>query len=223
MHSTEIHIDYHRSNVRKDADAAQTQENIQVTGFEDTKLSSNVTIRRYREMEAAHHVDDIADFMYQRFTERYINPMESIPRDSKNGFSIMAVSCLMIESLESFWQGWPTTETPGKQAFVSFFARPENKPLADFKNVAEDFYKHIRCGILHQAETTGGWRIRRKGPLFDTENRTINATKFHRRLHCCLVSYCDMLRESGWDSDVWENLRKKMDAVCENCKPGKGE
>ena len=33
----------------------------------------------------------------------------------KNGFYVMAVSCLLIETLESFWQGWESTE-PHKDA-----------------------------------------------------------------------------------------------------------
>lgn len=40
------------------------------------------------------------------------------------------------------------------------------------------FFTDIRCGILHQAETRGGWKIQRKGTLLDDHNKTMNATVF---------------------------------------------
>jgi hypothetical protein len=48
--------------------------------------------------------------------------------------------------------------------------------------------------ILHQSETTNGWRILRSGPLFIKESKTINATIFLNRLDKCLETYCDKLR-----------------------------
>jgi hypothetical protein len=69
---------------------------------------------------------------------------------------MMAVSCLMIEALECFRQGWIDTKERGKgaQAFRLFFDTAE--PLKEFRGYAPAFYTHVRCGILHQAETTGG-------------------------------------------------------------------
>lgn len=177
------------------------------------ELAKGITIATYRKYEQAENRDPIADLIWQRFAERYIAPVET---GTRHGFCIMAVSCLMIESLESFYRGWPTTNRQSEQAFCSFFDRSEL--FKDFRGHAQDFYKHIRCGILHQGETTGGWRIWRKGPLVDYHAKTINATTFLKTLRVCLENYRKELRGSGWNSAVWQNCRKKMKVICDNCK-----
>lgn len=192
------------------------------TMVEETLLSSSVAIARYRELEARRDREGIADFILERFSERYITPLRE---GKKHGFCKMAVCCLMIETLESFWQGWPDTEGCSKKAFRSFFRRcsEQNSELDVFYRHADDFYVGVRCGILHQAETTNGWRIRREGPLFNHSTKTINANRFHDQLEKALREYCDTLRQSDWNSEVWCNLRKKMKAVIKNCTPGSGQ
>jgi len=182
------------------------------------KLSSTLTISRYRELEKKRDRKSIADFILKRFTERYIQPLKAPP---KHGFCIMAVCCLMIEALESFWKGWSDTNGRSKEAFLCFFERCKklNSGLGVFSEVAEDFYVGVRCGILHQAETTRGWRIWRKGSLYCSNEKIINAKKFLRELENVLKAYCEELRNSDWNDKIWENLRKKMDAVIKNCEP----
>jgi hypothetical protein len=70
-------------------------------------------------------------------------------------------------------------------------------------------------GILHQAETKGGWRITRTGPLFDSG--WLNATLFLNRREAVLNEFCDYLKAESWESSSWVNVRKKMDAICDNC------
>ena len=192
--------------------------------IDDVLLSSSVTIAEYRRFEAEKNRERIADFIMERFTERYIRPLRGNPT-RKHGFCTMAISCLMIEALESFWQGWPDTEGKSRKAFRSFFQRcsEQKLELGTFSNLADDFYTGVRCGILHQAETTNGWRIRREGPLFDQSTKTINATRFHSELEKALQFYCDTLKRSDWDSDIWQNLRTKMRAVIKNCEIGSAQ
>ncbi|MGQ9480005.1 hypothetical protein, partial [Chloroflexus sp.] len=167
--------------------------------IEDTKLSSSVTIAQYRELEARKDRKEIAKFVQDRFSERYIKPLHGSSKDSKHGFCTMAICCLMIEALESFWHGWSDTKGKSRKAFHHFFVRcsKQNLALEVFSPIAEDFYKGVRCGILHQAETTNGWRIRRKGLLFDPATKTINATRFHVQLGQALQIYCDTLEKSA--------------------------
>lgn len=67
----------------------------------------------------------LAEFLRQRLKERYIDPVDGMDPEDKNGFSIMAISCLLIEAFESFLQGWDSTEGKGKSplAFCYFFER----------------------------------------------------------------------------------------------------
>jgi hypothetical protein len=193
------------------ADSQRDMEGI----VEDTLLSSSTTIARYRQLERDRDRERISDFIWERFWERYIRPLRG-DRTQKHGFCTIAVCCLMIESLESFWRGWSDSNRKSEWAFCSFFDRHSN--LSDFRGHANDFYKHVRCGILHQAETSNGWRIRRAGPLFDVETKTINATKFHNELEKCLQDYCHTLKHSKWEDEVWENLRRKMNTIIEHCR-----
>lgn len=104
--------------------------------------------------------------------ERYIVPFDDKRR--KNGFIMMASACLMIESLESFWKGWKKSPNSAL-AFCQFF---ERHPSFDaIRDLSDEFYTHVRCGIMHQGKTTGGWHVRRDlAQLFDRETRTIDAT-----------------------------------------------
>ena len=89
--------------------------------------------------------------------------------------------------------------------------------LTAFKAHGGQFYEHIRCGILHQGESTGGWKVVRQGDLFDAATLTIHATKFHRALAQCLDSYCKALEADRWDGPVWLSFKCKMKTICDNC------
>ncbi len=167
-------------------------------------------------------------FIRQRLYERYIDPIKALDlhkdaKAKKNGFSVMAVSCLLIETLVSFWRGWPTTEphtdakgrkVPGKsgRAFRLFF-RTQPRFHA-FRGTR--FHKHVRCGILHQGETTGGWTIERTGSLFDGKKR-INATRFHNQLALAVGDYGRVLCNPPLGTKWRQNFDKKMKAVIDNC------
>ena len=180
-----------------------------------TWLSNDVTDTDYLRMESIRDSKGIVQFVRNRFTERYVTPMRVDPK-LKHGFTIMAVSCLMIEALESFYQGWPDSQNKSQLAFCNFFDRNPN--FSFIRGYSQEFYHHVRCGILHQGETTGGWHILRDGRVFEEKTKTINAKLFHDEVENALNSYCGNLQGGAWDSELWENFRKKMKAVCENCK-----
>ena len=128
---------------------------------------------------------------------------------------MMASACLMIESLEAFWWGWPDTRGKSEEAFDGFFDREES-----FNSFREfNFYRDIRCGILHQSETRNGWRIRRDlSCIVDLERKIIDANCFHKELECYIDAYVEKLKNEAWEDEIWKNFRKKMDAICENTK-----
>ncbi|MGB8214328.1 MAG: hypothetical protein WCE68_12290 [Anaerolineales bacterium] len=182
---------------------------------EDVKLSSSTTVRRYKELEAARDQKEIADFVRQRFRERYLDP--ALAACPESGFTLMAINCLMIETLVSFWHGWPNTRDKSEAAFCFFFDREEE--FSSFHGHAKDFYVHVRCGILHQAETTGGWLIHlRKEQLFDADHKIIDALEFTNRMETCLKNYKHELEAASWEDEIWVNFRKKMKAIISNCE-----
>lgn len=191
-----------------------------------TELATNFTVRDYKAARDKALSGDvsaksmIADAIRLRFMERYIKP--AMDPGCKHGFAMMAVSCLMIEALESFRQGWKDTSEPGKgkAAFCFFF--DSNVRFKDFRGLSQQFYKNVRCGILHQAETTGGWRItrdRKQVPFFDSASHTINAHCFLANLAEVLNGFCDTLKAADLNSQDWKNVIKKMNAICDNCRP----
>lgn len=178
----------------------------------DSLLSSSITVSQYLAMEQAKNRNGISSFIHKRFHERYILPFDG--NKKKNGFIMMASACLMIEALESFWHGWRKSPSSAL-AFCQFFDREDR--FSHFRGHEQQFYTHVRCGIMHQAETTGGWHIRRDlGVLFDSLTKTIDATVFLREMDGSLTDYCSRLSTASWEGEEWKKFRKKMNSICAN-------
>lgn len=174
-----------------------------------------ITVRDYSNMHSAKDRTKIADLIRLRFSERYLDPVLDNPK--RHGFSMLAVGCLMVEALESFRNGWKNTSGKSEAAFCSFFqAHVEFK---DLRPVAHDFYRAVRCGILHQAETTDRWRVHRESGLF-VENggvRSVSASEFGKGLKSVLDRYHHDLDVADWNDQIWAKARKKLQAICHNC------
>lgn len=177
---------------------------------DSTKLSSSTSVARYKKLEEANERRKLGEFLVERFNERYFQPIEDSM--SKHGFAVLAVACLVIETLESFYQGRPDTRGVSAKMFREFLAR--ETPLKVLAAGNDWFYNDIRCGILHQSETRGGWKVRRKGPIVDAQGKTINATAILRALQKEVALYAQQIETNDV---LWENFQKKMRAVCANC------
>jgi len=183
-----------------------------------------VTIKNYKNMLEQKNKEKIADFIYNRLYSRYIKPFEyqDEKKDNrktyqihyKNGFSMMASYCLLIETLQSFKNGWGDSDRKSGQAFKEFFK--DNEDFSTLKNKGKEIYSHVRCGILHQGETTGGWKIRRDGDELE-KDKTINAVMFGKALEKALEDYRGKLQTEEWDSEIWDNFRTKMRKIIQNC------
>jgi hypothetical protein len=155
-----------------------------------TYLTKTVTVARYRELEAEGDKTPAGraacgQFLVERFQERYFEPTTEYRK--RHGFTLMAVGCLVIEALECFYEGEPDSKGKSRAMFERFFKRETG--LECFGGGNDWFYKQIRCGILHQAETTGGWRVLRTGPLLNEQTHAINAKKFIDLLQAAVADY----------------------------------
>ena len=175
-----------------------------------TELAKGFSIEKYQKLKADENKEEIANLIYYRFSERYIEPFQDNVK--RHGFSIMAVSCLMIEAFQSFKEGLPHTKGKSEQIFKRFFASSIH--LSEFKKI--NYFKDIRCGILHQAETYSGWRIWRAGKLLDIGQKTINADLFLDKLKHELKDYKNKLNLESFESDAWKKAIDKLDYICEN-------
>jgi hypothetical protein len=177
-----------------------------------------VTLRAYSSMVKAKDRSGIAKLIRLRFSERYLDPV--LDSRKPHGFAILAIWCLMVESLESFRNGWKGTQgVPGggEAVFRSLFDFYDE--FKDLRPVVGEFYTHVRCGILHQAETTGCWVVNRSSELFSASGplRRVSASQFAKCLSDVLNRYTDELARTDWKDSNWKNVRKKFRSVCHNC------
>ncbi len=120
------------------------------------------------------------DFFRTRLALRYLTPIKILQDNgtfSGEGFSIAAIQCSLIEFLESAVQGInyrcvrdPATlgqyeYSSSSKVFQTFLTSREPFCREFTPVIAEDFYSGVRCGLLHEARTNGGWRIHAKGPM----------------------------------------------------------
>ncbi len=181
-----------------------------------------ITISDYNNMRENKDRDGLSSFIYNRLISRYMRPFSYNNHDYKkrfkNGFSMMANLCLLIETLQSFKNGWEDSEGKSRDAFAQFFQ--DNSYFVELSNESTSFYRNVRCGILHQGETTGGWKVSREGKdLYDQETKKINSVVFSDRMEQLLLDYKTTLKNSDWDSEIWNNFRTKMERVINNCMP----
>jgi len=177
----------------------------------ETKLSSSTTISDYQKMLSQKDSIGIADFLLERFNERYLIPFSD--KNINHGFSMMTVSCLMVEVLESFRQSWENSNSRSALAFCYFISRSDH--FSELSGKHQEIYKNIRCGLLHQGETTGGWTITTtKSEFVDFERKIINAQIFMERLALEMKSYIQELKSSEWNSELWQNTNAKIKYIC---------
>ena len=176
----------------------------------------NITVEKYKKLVEDRNKKEIANFIYNRIYSRYIKPFEfddsKYKKEFKNGFSMMANACLLIETLQSFKEGLGDSNGQSGKLFTNFFNENDNFEI--FKG--KTFYKDVRCGILHQGETTGGWKINRKKKAPLLKDKNINANKFMIELEKSLRTYRVCLEKEEWDSEIWDNFRTKMRRIIKN-------
>ena len=109
------------------------------------------------------------------------------------GFAIMALCCLLIETLQSFREGGD------RKKIEKFLRRPSFKGEFEDNGVAASFVKGVRNGILHDAETRGWviWRQHPSGRIVEqVDGRFIlYRTEFYRALKAEFDQYLSDLRD----------------------------
>lgn len=182
----------------------------------DYKLTDGVTVGQLQSWitnKSDSSKESIVKLIEHRFENRYLKHVKSID----SGFLMMAVSCFLIETIQSFREGEINTNGKSQNMFRNFFFN-DKELFPGFHEIADDFYKNIRCGILHQAETTNAWRILRKGKFLDTSQFSINANHFTQGLDGSVKKYVHELTMSDFDTTIWNNAFAKLNDICENCK-----
>jgi len=205
----------------------------------DVRLASNWPKSRVDAALQNENTSELVRFLSERYTERFFGPIECLKKTKGNehgfGFAIMALCSLLIETIQCYREGLPSSynrelaalkqlptfaaadsrfkQFPGQvtlgDPFRSFFFNAKIQqffPAVD----GEEFYTKIRCGLLHQAQTKGQWRIIRKGSFWDSVKRSINRDEFSSRLKECFDKYLQELQAKDWSEDEWKRASTKI-------------
>jgi len=204
----------------------------------EPELARGWTVSRVQQSLDSADKHSLLLFIGDRYRERFFEPikrlMESPGHLHGYGFAIMALCSLLIESLQCFRYGLPTTHEAeyrgslkafspagiyhiapaehrsGRQAFEEFFALDIHAAL--FPGVDGNiFYASIRNGLLHQAQTRDGWRIRSGEPmLWNAAERIVDRTKFANALRRAFEKYVEQLHTAPWDDPLWLKATRKI-------------
>lgn len=187
---------------------------------EDVSISPQYTVQHWRALNFSREEDwqKAVDIFEDRIRGRFLTMIDHIQHELFAGFAVMALDCLLIETLQQFYEGVHETSGQPRDYFKRFLTQTPFEEHFDEK-MAECFYTHIRCGILHQAEIKGSSRIRIDTPDLvrwadDRQGLVINRKKFHRKLAEVFANYVAQLRDPT-NQGLRAKFRDKMDAICE--------
>jgi len=151
------------------------------------------------------------DIFLSRIQGRFLGAIELLLEDpQRNGFAIMALNCLLIETLHQFVVG----ENETGSLFPNHMLRVHWRIYSRFltfilpnvfttQKMAEKFYGDIRCGILHSAQTKGNSYLFFDNSnvieMFNNHSIGVNVVEFSNRLRESIFQYCDNLLNSNID------------------------
>jgi len=137
--------------------------------------------------------------------------------ERNRGFAVLALDCLLIETLQAFRGGLTDTRGKSKELCVQFLTESTAfKSFFTSVDIATRFYYEFRCGLAHNAQVFGDGRVWSVGPLLALNGTqiTVNRTAFHQAFVKELEEYLVALQR-GADRPLRSNFRTKMDFIAE--------
>lgn len=151
-------------------------------------------------------IDIVKDRIEGRFI-RWIDPL--LPKEF-SGFAIIALDCLLLETLYGFHNGASTLDTG--TAYTAILTAP---PFSFDEDLAKKFYKNVRNGVLHDTETRKGWVIRmtpqKRIVERDAGKWILNRSMFHKALKTALEDWIAKLRAGN--QTARDNMQRRMNEI----------
>lgn len=162
------------------------------------------------------HWQQAVKIVRDRLTGRFLKFADTCLRDPYSGFVVLALDCLLAETVEQFRAGIVDGSGKSRKLIKRFLARPRFQPYFD-EDARTHFFEDIRCGLLHQAEAKEMWLVRRDRSVMLEKVELgrgfiIDVKKFHEAVRCSLQDYLDELAVPENDK-LRANLWKKMDHI----------
>lgn len=121
--------------------------------------------RRYSEIDWT-KLDEVVDAFQKRIRDWYLDPAKELAKNGHFAFSVMALNCLLIDTLSQFVYGKDSSEASTFKQFIKDklpqycgslsapIQHDDGKRNTSLADVADVLYHGFRCGILHQAHIT---------------------------------------------------------------------
>ena len=183
---------------------------------------------RLRKNDAGVWREAFSDYFETRINLRYLSPIKVLQGTGTlqgESFSIVSILCCLIEFLEStardsnyrylnLGETLQAHEYLKSQNLIVEFLQIREPFSATFDATsAQDFYVGVRCGLLHEARTTNGWRILEEGPngiLADVANRILYRNNFQE----ALLEYKVYGKTLEDDQQLQQGFIRKFDHLC---------
>lgn len=196
-----------------------------------TEIASGFRVGRYRELRPGLETAsangsawlEVLSAFERRVNERFLRPITLLAGGAhggeltRPGFAILALDCLLIDTLQSFREGRVSTgEIRTAKSFKAFLESPRFESFGSRDR--KEFFHYVRNGLLHNGQTRGDWKVRRRGPAMlstdpITGARILNRNLFHEAIVEEFGDYCREL--AGGPSVPRELFLRRMDAICD--------
>ncbi len=125
--------------------------------------------------DASLWADAFQEFLFERLESRYLKPIRLLRDEGSwegEGFSIVSIQCAMLEFLAACRSGLiyrhrnpqpPFEYSASGDLFASFLAETAPFSALFTRDDAVEFYRQVRCALLHEARTKSGWTIHASG------------------------------------------------------------
>lgn len=172
------------------------------------------------------------DILDARIRRRFIEPAQLLidAEDRRgrgaNGFAVLAIDFLLIETIQGFREGLTNHDRQSKALFKAFLT---NWPVftacvpggKDIDNLATRIFEQGRCALHHTGSTDRiivrkSDTVGKRGKVFvfhDDGRITINRTLLHKELSKAFDDYLTDLRGPE-NTDLRKKFKDKMDHIC---------
>jgi hypothetical protein len=173
-------------------------------------------------------------FHRARIDTRYMMPIASIRKADRQigeGFVMVALFCTLVEYLESCERGYNFRFVPKRNSPMGPYEYNRYEASGYFKDflrtrkpfvtlvpsaLVDSFYRDVRCGLLHEARTKGGWTVstRQSGGQLVSQGAG-KVTLFRNELIPALETYCaDYRSRLLSDQNTQAAFIRKFDHLC---------
>jgi hypothetical protein len=182
------------------------------------KLSPEYTEKHWNDALAGPEDWDAAiNIVEDRIKGRWLDAGDRLLDEPHSGFAIIALDCIVLESLWGFMNGEAVPQGHERQVYQEILT---GKDFGLSPELSEKFRELVRNGIMHDAETRNRWLIEKTFPRDTIAHQkkngdyVLNRTKFHGALTAVFDDWLAKLRKG--DAVLRGKMRDRMNQIITN-------